>query len=126
MVGPSRKKNTPAEPRTPITTSPSPASTASQPTTKRPGAARPSIVKVVSPGRAGGPGEPAEGSGSSKDAPGDDRSGSGSNGPDVTLPAGRRARPGAGRTALSGCAPGAGRSRARPGPRRSARSVAAE
>src|SRR3954447_16009761 len=109
----------------PISINPSPVNTASQPTTNRPGAARPSIVKVVSPGRAGGPGEPAEGGGSSEDTPDDDPSGSSrSNGPDVTLPAGRRARPGAGRTGRSGCVSGAGRSRARPDPHRPLRSAA--
>jgi hypothetical protein len=54
---------------TATTIAPKPASVASQPRTKRPGAARPSIVKVDVPGRDGGAG--AETSAAGGPAPSD-------------------------------------------------------
>lgn len=80
-------------------TRPRPAMLASQPTTKRPGAARPSMVKIEAPGRGGAGGGAAEGAaegaadgeaadGGAADWPGDgaaDEAGGGPSDPGVSV-----------------------------------------
>ncbi len=54
--GPSNRKNRRDPLTAPMMTKASPRIDASQPTTKRPGAARPSMVRIAAPGRGGGTG----------------------------------------------------------------------